>query len=455
LMTEETEIRPWEELEDILEKADVSEMARYLDELPAEEVARALSRLSADDQTEIIHMLDWEDAAELMEQIPNSLAADLLSQVPADDAAQVLNLMQSNERADLLSEFDEEEAEAILEAMQPEAATDARLLSSYPPEVAGGLMITEYLWHYETAVVDDVIRDFREHAEIYSDYDVQYTYIVTEDMILIGVLRLRDLLLSPRQRKIKDIMIRSPLSVRDDTPLTELGRFFDEHEFIGVPVTDADGRLIGIVRHEDVDDALIDRADSDYLKSQGIVGGEELRSMPIWRRSSRRLSWLSINIVLNMIAASVIAFYQDTLSAVIALAVFLPIISDMSGCSGNQAVAVSIRELSLGLIKPFEVFRVWMKEISVGLINGVVLGLLLGAAAYLWKGNIYLGMVVASAMAINTIVAVSIGGCVPLVLKWLKSDPALASGPILTTITDMCGFLLVLSFATMMLVKLQ
>ncbi len=453
-MTEEIANRPWERLEGILETGDVAELARFLDELSADQVARALSRLSGDDQIEFLQMLDREDAAELMEQIPDSLAVDLLSHVPAEDAAQVLNLMQSDDRADLLAEFDEEDAEFILDAMEPEAARNARLLASYPPEVAGGLMITEYLWHYETAVVDDVISDFQEHAETYSDYDVQYTYIVTDEMFLIGVLRLRDLLLSPRQRKIGDIMIRNPLSVRDDNSLNELGRFFDEHEFIGVPVTDADGRLIGIVRNEDVDEALIDRSDSDYLKSQGIVGGEELRSMSVWR-SSRRLSWLSINIVLNMIAASVIAFYQDTLSAVIALAVFLPIISDMSGCSGNQAVAVSIRELSLGLVKPFEVFRVWFKEISVGLINGVVLGLLLGAAAYLWKGNIYLGVVVASAMAINTIVAVSIGGCVPLALKWLKSDPALASGPILTTITDMCGFLLVLSFATMMLVKLQ
>ena len=454
-MTEEMEQRPWEHLESIIEKGDGAELRQYINELPADEVARAVSRLSAEDQIGIVNILDSEDSAELMEQIPNSLAVDLLSQVSPDDAAEVLNQMQSNDRADLLAEFDDDEAEAILEAMLPEAATNARLLSSYPPEVAGGLMITEYLWHYETAVVDDVIRDFQENAEIYSDYDVQYTYIVNAEMMLIGVIRLRDLLLSPRQRKIKDIMIRNPLYVQDDAPLNELGLFFDDHELMGAPVVDADGRLIGIVRREDVDDALIDRSDSDYLKSQGIVGGEELRSMPIWRRSSRRLSWLSINIVLNMLAASVIAFYQDTLSAVIALAVFLPIISDMSGCSGNQAVAVSIRELSLGLIKPFEVFRVWIKEVSVGVINGIVLGLLLGAAAYLWKGNIYLGIVVASAMAINTIVAVSIGGCVPLLLKWLKSDPALASGPILTTITDMCGFLLVLSFATMMLVKLQ
>ena len=139
----------------------------------------------------------------------------------------------------------------------------------------------------------------------------------------------------------------------------------------------------------------------------------------------------------------------------IALAVFLPIISDMSGCSGNQAVAVSMRELSLGLIKPFEASRVWLKEVSVGLVNGLVLGVLLGLAAFLWKGNVALGLVVASAMALNTVVAVSIGGTVPLLLKRFKFDPALASGPILTTITDMCGFFLVLSFATMMLARLQ
>ncbi|MGM0452409.1 MAG: magnesium transporter [Thermodesulfobacteriota bacterium] len=454
-MAEEMETRPWQHIEEILEQGDAEALTHYIDELPADEIARSFARLSVEDQEDIVRKLEWPDAAELMEQVPDALAVDLLRQISPPEAAHILDHMPSNERADLLVQIDAEEAEAILDNMAPDAAVDARLLASYPPGVAGGLMITEYLWHYETALVEDVIGDFREHAEIYSDYDVQYTYVVTEQMVLIGVIRLRDLVLAPSRRKISEIMIGDPLCVTDDTPLAELGRFFDEHAFIGVPVVDADHRLIGIVRNEDVDEALIDRSESDYLKSQGIVGGEELRSMTIWRRSSRRLSWLSINIVLNIIAASVIAIYQDTLSAVIALAVFLPIISDMSGCSGNQAVAVSIRELSLGLIKPFEIFRVWTKEVTVGLINGLVLGVLLGAAAYLWKGNLYLGGVVAAAMAINTVVAVSIGGCVPLLLKWLKSDPALASGPILTTITDMCGFLLVLSFATMMLAKLQ
>jgi magnesium transporter len=140
---------------------------------------------------------------------------------------------------------------------------------------------------------------------------------------------------------------------------------------------------------------------------------------------------------------------------VIALAVFLPIISDMSGCSGNQAVAVSMRELSLNIIKPFEVFRVWWQEVTVGLINGSVLGILVGLAAWLWKGNLYLGLVVGGALALNTVMAVSLGGSIPLILKRLGMDPALASSPILTTITDMFGFFLVLSFATAVLPLLQ
>ena len=150
-------------------------------------------------------------------------------------------------------------------------------------------------------------------------------------------------------------------------------------------------------------------------------------------------------------AASVIAMFQETLTAVIALAVFLPIVSDMSGCSGNQSVAVSMRELTLGIARPSDVFRVWLKEISVGAINGLVLGTLLAVAAWLWMGNPYLGLVVGIALAVNAMVAVSIGGVIPLLLKNFKIDPAIASGPVLTTITDMCGFFLVLGLATLML----
>jgi magnesium transporter len=148
---------------------------------------------------------------------------------------------------------------------------------------------------------------------------------------------------------------------------------------------------LGVVRRTAVQEALAERADREMLRMQGIVGGDEIRTLPTLTRSRRRLSWLSVNIVLNIAAASVIALYIETLEAVIALAVFLPIISDMSGCTGNQAVAVSMRELSLGIVKPFEVFRVWVKEISVGLINGVALGPFSAGSLGLGKGNPTLG----------------------------------------------------------------
>jgi magnesium transporter len=242
-------------------------------------------------------------------------------------------------------------------------------------------------------------------------------------------------------------MVEHPLSVRDTTRLEDLERFFDHHTLFGAPAVDYDGVLLGVVRSSDVERAAEERSNRSFLKFMGIVGGEELRAMPLRIRSMRRLSWLSVNILLNILAASVIAFHQETLREVIALAVFLPIISDMSGCSGNQAVAVSMRELTLGLVRPREVWRVFRKEAAVGIINGVALGLLLGIVGWAWQGNIVLGAVIAAALALNTLIAVCFGGLIPLILRGLGQDPALASGPILTTITDMSGFFLVLTTA--------
>ncbi|MDH3245080.1 MAG: magnesium transporter [Saprospiraceae bacterium] len=250
-------------------------------------------------------------------------------------------------------------------------------------------------------------------------------------------------------------MHSDPFAVRYDATMDELVDFFDQNDFFGVPVVDERHFLMGVVLRRDVLEAQAEQAAQEHLESQGIVGGDEIRTMPVLLRSKRRLSWLSVNILLNIVAASVIAYHQDVLSSVIALAVFLPIISDMSGCSGNQAVAVSMRELSLGVVRPGEALRVWYQEVSVGVINGTVLGILIGIAAWIWKGNIILGGVVGAALAINTIVAVSIGGTVPLLLKKFNMDPALASGPILTTITDMFGFFLALTFASLTLTHIS
>jgi magnesium transporter len=316
-------------------------------------------------------------------------------------------------------------------------------------------MRTEYLAFFENLTIADVTDNLRKEAEKYRDYALKYIFVISRNGKLKGVLKMQDMLLSTPETRLSAIVVKNVSAVHHSSPLGELIGFFDTHELFGVPVVDENQILIGVVLRRDILEAETDRVTQEHLETQGIVGGDELRTMPVLLRAKRRLSWLSVNILLNVIAASVIAFHQDVLTSVIALAVFLPIISDMSGCSGNQAVAVSMRELSLGVVNPGEVLRVWWQEISVGLINGLVLGLLIGLAALLWKGNIYLGLVVGSALAINTVIAVSIGGTVPLLLKGMKVDPALASGPILTTITDMIGFFLALSFAALAIGQLE
>jgi magnesium transporter len=292
------------------------------------------------------------------------------------------------------------------------------------------------------------------NREEYAKYNVQYFYVLDKLGKLSGVLRIHDLLFPARQTSLSQIMIPSPLSISDKAPLSDLEEFFEEHHFFGVPVVDDEQRLVGVVLPLAVEEAINKQKTKNFLNLSGIVGGEEFRTMPLFSRARRRLSWLSINIVLNVIAASVIAMYQDTLAAVITLAIFLPMVSDMSGCSGNQAVAVSMRELALGLVRPGELLWVLAKEVRVGVINGIVLGLLIGLIAFAWKGNPWLGLVIGGALAANTVVAVTLGGILPLVLKRLKLDPALVSSPLLTTVTDMCGFFFVLSFATLLLPKL-
>ncbi len=447
--------KPWDELSHLIEQAEPARVQDFLEQLSPTETARAISRISASDQGKLFAMLSPAEAADVIEDVSETQAADLIEEMPPQQAAAIIEELQSDLQADLLGELDEEDAEAILTRMDPEEAQEARQFLEYAPDTAGGIMVSELLCYRKDQTIGEVLADLQAHRETYADYHVQYIYVTDTRQRLAGVLRMHDLLFPSHSSLLSKVMIKTPLKVAVNANLEELSDFFEQHKLFGVPVVDAKGRLAGVVLPEAVEEATRKRSVSQFLGVSGIIGGEEFRTMPLLLRSGRRLSWLSINIVLNIVAASVIAIYQDTLSAVIALAIFLPMISDMSGCSGNQAVAVSMRELTLGLVRPNEVLRVWAKEASLGAINGLALGLLLGGVAFLYKGNPYLGLVVGGALAANTLVAVSLGGLLPLVLKRFKMDPALVSGPILTTVTDMCGFFFVLSFATAILPRLM
>ena len=443
--------RPWISLKNRIQKNKSKNTIKFLGSLSPSERARAISHLDRETITKLLLLIPSNHAADLLDDLPDEQAADLVELLPTKDAKDIVDNFSTADRADILADMEEKSAEAILDQMSFEDARKTREILNYPEDSAGGIMQTEYIAYDENTTVGEALDDLRLNSSKYSDYQIQYIYVTSMTGHLMGVLRLHDFIFSPREVKINSLTVADPVFVPLEMVLDDLVQLFEDKNYIGLPVVNSDSTIVGVVRRKDVMEAYGEKNKNDYLKISGIVGGEELRSMPLLQRSRKRLSWLSVNIVLNILAASVIAFYQDTLSAVIALAVFLPIISDMSGCSGNQAVAVSIRELTLGVVKPFELVRVLLQEVGIGVINGIILGGLLGLVAFLWKGNVYFGLVVGGALAINTLVAVCLGGMIPLYLQKAGKDPALASGPILTTVTDMCGFLFALGFATLML----
>jgi len=434
-----------------LDAADEQQVAEIVENLSSHEALRQVSLMETEDRGDLMTMLTPEAAAELVEEAPSELAVAMIESLDSDVAARIMGELHSDTQADIVQDLEPASSEAILAEMESESAENLRMLSQYDPDTAGGLMELEAFTFSIDDTVGTVLKRLAAGDDSFERYRGQHPYIVDANGKLIGVVSLRDMLRSRRAVLLADVL-HEPISVQPETSQEELADLFDEHPFLGIPVVNDAGILLGVVSRLELAEAELERAEHESMARQQI--SDELRSMPTWLRSRRRLAWLSSNIVLNIIAASVISAYEETLAAVIAIAVFLPMVSDMSGCSGNQAVGVSMRELSLGLTRPRDLFHVLKKELGVGVINGIVLGILIGIVAWIWKDNVFLGMVIGLALATNTLIAVSIGGTVPLILKNFGIDPAVASGPLLTTVTDMAGFFLVLSLATLFMPQL-
>jgi magnesium transporter len=445
-----------ETLEQLITRGDAELLKDTLSQWPREDTGYVASQLEEPDFIRLAELLadsHSEVAATLFERLPDTRSARIMNRMDTDAAALILQALPSNDRADVFQSMETGRAERILNTLPPSDARRIEHLIAYEKTSAGGLMIDEFITHSATNNVRDIVIDLRRRAEDYARFDVQYVYLTDAMGRLEGVVRLRDLLLTPDERPLREIMIPAPARVCVLDTQEQLESFFDAYSFFAAPVVTEEGVLVGVVRRAAVEEARAEEADRTLLAFGGIVGGEELRAMPTGQRMARRLAFLCPNILLNLLAASIIAVYEPTIAAVTALAIFLPMLSDMSGCAGNQAVAVSIRELSLGLLKPRDALHALRKELVIGCANGLILGTLIGGISWVMRGDQYplIGVVVGGAMCINSVVAVSVGGTVPLLMKRIGVDPALAASPILTTFTDMCGFFLTLSFATLLL----
>ncbi|MGB0767731.1 MAG: magnesium transporter [Phycisphaeraceae bacterium] len=446
------------ELDALIQAGDAEAIAAFMRLLPPEDTAYTLTHLSDERRTELFKQLSHaapELGADLLEHFVDEYAADVINELEPSHAAAIVDEMDSDEQADVLSELDADDAEAILQEMDPVEAEDARDRMGYDDDVAGGLMITEYLVYNQGQTVGEVTRDLHEKAEEHIEFEVRYLYVVDDAYRLTGVVPMRSLVFVPGSTKIEAQQVREPLTVHVQTSLDDLHDLFDRVDYSAVPVVDDDGKMSGVVQRAAVQEAVGDRETGQFLRFGGIIGGEELRSMTVGSRAARRLTFLLPIMLLLLASATVIALFEETVEKLPILAAFLPVVAGICGSGGNQAVAVSIRELSLGLIDGSDFVRVLMKELLVALMIGVVLGAVMFVIVLLWQDNVHLALVLGGAIPFVVTVSKTIGGTVPVLLRKTGIDPAMASGPIVTTVVDLVGFFTVLMLASLMLDKLM
>jgi magnesium transporter len=384
---------------------------------------------------EAVSEMGPEEGAKLLTGRSAEEIAKLLQEIPSDDAAALMNYLP------------EELSTEVLELMRRRESGQVESLLEYGEQTAGRIMNPQVFALSEDLTVGEAITALQSSRDVEM---VFYLYVVDARRHLVGVTSLRRLLLVSPETPLKRIMTPEVTSVRVDTDQEEVARQVASYNLLAVPVVDEESKLVGIVTVDDVIDVIKDEAAEDLLRLAGVSGDERIET-PAWESLRKRLPWLGINLVTAFVAASVVAMFESTIQQVTALAVFMPIVAGMGGNAATQTLTVIVRGLALGEVSFATARKALAKEATIGLGNGVVLGLVAAGVCMATKQDPMLGLVLGMAMLVNLFVAATAGTLVPLGLKALKVDPALGSSVFITTFTDVVGFAAFLGLATLFL----
>ena len=411
-----------------------------------------LSKLHPSDIAELLgelHENFRKPTFELLVQRDLSLASEALSELGVDRGTELLLDMSSEEISKLLQELDPDDAaefvghlptelqEEILGTMRQKDAAEVQDLLQHPEQTAGRIMNPNVFSLHEDITVGEAITRLQTMGEVEMAF---YIYVVDDRNHLVGVLSLRQLLLKRPERRLKDIMVPTVTSVRTDTDQEDVARLVDSYNILAMPVVDEENKLVGIITVDDVIDVIKEEATEDIYRLAGLDVHESVFSSP--RTSVRmRIPWLALNLATAFLAAFVVSLFEGTIQKFAVLAVFMPIVPLLGGNAGTQTLTVMVRGMALGELTGSNSRKVLLKEMLVGLVNGIVIGVLVALVALAWKGSPVLGLIIGLAMVGNLLVAAIVGTLVPLALRVLKVDPALASSVFVTTATDVFGFL--------------
>jgi magnesium transporter len=426
----------------LLQKQHPADLAQVLSELVERDRLAAFNTL-----VERNSRLAMEAASELGPET----AATLLAGRPPEDVARFLQELPSDDAAAIVDYLPEELSSAVLDLMGKKEGRRVENLLEYPEQTAGRIMNPNVFALAEDMTVAEAIQAIQASRDVEM---VFYLYVVDGRRHLVGVVSLRRLLLVSPDTPLKRIMTADVISVRVDTDQEEVARLVASYNLLAIPVVDEENKLVGVITVDDVIDVIKDEATEEIYRLAGVASDERVFTPPA-DSLRKRTPWLVVNLVTAFLAASVVKVFEGTIAQVTALAVFMPIVAGMGGNAATQTLTVIVRGIALGELTWVNTKKALLKEALVGVGNGVTLGTLAALGAWLLQGNPLLGAVLGMAMVLNMVVASTAGTLIPLALRALKIDPALASSVFITTLTDVFGFLTFLGLGAVFLKYLQ
>ena len=383
-------------------------------------------------------------AGKTLKELPPDLLPEILELIEEEKIAKMMVWTDPDDEVMFIDCLPEERRERVLALVDPDRRERVQQSISYPEGTVGRITTTEYLALPPNTSAQEAIDKIRERGELESFF---YLYVVDQAKKLIGVVPLRNLVVAPKDRTLLEMMIPDPVQGEVSMDQEDAARLVSKYDLLALPIVDSEGHLMGIITVDDVIDIINQETTEDMYRMAGLEEEDRIFSHPKLS-IQKRLPWMSFNLLTAMLAAFVVGLFEGTIEKAVSLAVFMPVVAGMGGNGGTQTLTVMVRGIALGELEFSTAWRAVMKEVIVGITIGAATGLMVAVVAYLWKGNPVLGLILALAMVINLLVGALAGTLIPLALKQVRLDPALGSGVLVTTFTDVFGFLSFLGLAT-------
>ncbi|NLD48444.1 MAG: magnesium transporter [Clostridiaceae bacterium] len=439
------------ELIDLLQKSDISDISEIIYDIHPEDLLDAI-RYFEDNKALILGKLPEDIIVSILDQAQDEEKAEILALFPETLQKRIINEMSSDELVDLLGTVTREEADELLVKIDEDDAPKVKQLMSYDPHTAGGIMATEFIAIKDNMTIGEALAYLQKEAP--GAETAYYVYVLTEAGKLKGVISLRDIVSNGFDVVVSQVMNENVISVQVDTDQEEVGHFFEKYGFLIIPVVDEKEVMLGIITVDDIIRVVRDEDTEDIYRLAGVSGSEKIEGT-LTNSVKKRLPWLYVNLLTAILAAVTVSFFAGTIQKVVALASFMPIVAGMGGNTGTQTLTIIVRSIALGELTFGNAKKVLVKEVGVGIMMGGAIGLTAGVLGMIWNKNYIFGFVIGIAMLLNMVVATFSGYVIPVVLKKLKIDPALASAVFVTTITDVLGFFFFLGLATVFIDRLS